>query len=114
MVTSQAAWSMEDRQGATAVAVYPYLGLDVVCSVPIGGDLQDQPLEVHAVIVGHGALELLAQDLLEMAADERYKGAAGLGGDYGKLGIESGPIAPLKIAVGCGDVGDCGQGQLLG
>ena len=59
---------MEDRQRAILIAMYVDLGLDVVRSMRVSGNLQTQGVKAHAVVVSHGAFETLAQDIAPVVA----------------------------------------------
>src|SRR4249920_3825463 len=63
VIHGEPAWAVKQGQGAIHVAVYPHTGLDVVRALGTGRDLQLAPLEAHAVVVAHGALELHAQNV---------------------------------------------------
>ena len=74
---------MEQRKGAIGIAVNPYLGLDVVVTVAVGGNLQPPSFETDTVVLTHGALILLAQYVVQGAAQE---------GDEGR------PLFPRRVA----------------
>jgi hypothetical protein len=56
------------------VTVYPQLSLDVVTAIPIRWDLPRDPIEAHAVVMAHGTLILLAEDVVQSAPDPRHEG----------------------------------------
>jgi len=60
---------MKDGERAIPIAVHADLGLHVMRPVLVSGNLQVQGIEAHAVVVAHGALEALAQDIVEIGAD---------------------------------------------
>ena len=64
---------MKHRHSPTGIAVHAYPSLDVMAAMSICRNLQDQPIEAHAVVGAHGALELFAQDVVQTAANPKYK-----------------------------------------
>ena len=54
---------MEYGEMAVGVFVDPDPGLDVVVAVPVRGDLQDQPLVAHRVVIADDAVFLDTQDV---------------------------------------------------
>ena len=68
---------------AVAVFVDPGPGLDVVVAVPVLGDLQDEPMEAHRVVVADGALLLDAEDVVQVAG-KRHEGLSRLLGRNGE------------------------------
>lgn len=93
--------------------MYPHFGLHVVTAVPIGGNLQRDPLEGDTVVVTHRAFELFAQDVVETAADPGHKGTACFPGRLHELPVEGGQIGFDQIAIGRGHIGNTGQQELL-
>jgi hypothetical protein len=55
---------MEQRQPSVRVAMHADLDLHVVAAVAVRGDLKHEALDAHAVVMAHGALAVLAQDIV--------------------------------------------------
>src|SRR5450759_1010874 len=105
-VMGQTTRSMEDGERAITIAVYVYLGLDVVRPVLASGNLQTQCIEAHAVVVTHGALETFAQDIAKVRADELDKCTGRFGCTHRELAVVSAPVALVEVTVGPSHVGD--------
>ena len=63
VIAGQASWPVEDGELAVVIFVDPDLGPDVVVAVLVLGDLQDQALVAHGVVVGDAALLLDREDV---------------------------------------------------
>ena len=57
--------AVKNRQRTVLIAMHTHFGLDVVAAVPVAGYLQRKAFETHAVVFADGALELLAQDVVQ-------------------------------------------------
>jgi hypothetical protein len=80
----------------------------------IGRYWQHLALEADAVVVSHGTLILLAQNVIQMAADPRHEGRTFLHCRLPKLGVEGGAIHLLQIPVGRPKQGDARCCEFLG
>jgi hypothetical protein len=67
-VARQAARSVENGQRVIEISMHAHRELDEVAAMPLAWDLQCQAFERHAVVGPDAALELLAEDLLEVGA----------------------------------------------
>ena len=94
--------------------MHPHLGLNIVAAMSIGRYLQHLALEADAVVVSHGTLILLAQNVIQIAADPRHEGAAFFQRRVPELGVEGGAIHLLQIPVGRRKQGDARGCEFLG
>ena len=114
VVACQFPWTVKDGQRVVEVAVHPNRGLDVVAPVPVGRDLEFFPLEGDAVVIADPPVVLLAEDLVDVAADPRHKGGPFLQRRLQELLVECRQVISRDVPVGFLDVDDPVECQLLG
>jgi hypothetical protein len=113
VISADAAGSMEEGVGAVGVDVDLDPRLDEVGPHRAFGDLQFQRPVGHAIVVHDLTLLLHAQDLVEIDAWDRREGRAFAGRIDGEAGVVGGQIDVADESVGCLDVGDAGELELL-
>ena len=105
---------MPDRQGAIRVPQHPDLRLHVVTAVTVCRDLQQLPVEVHAVVLADHPLMMLTQDVLEhLRVLAGHKGRAGLPRRFCKLRVVRRQVHGSQVLIGPGHVGNAGRRQFL-
>ena len=114
VVACQFPWPMEDGQRVVEVAMHPDRSLDVVAPVPVGRDLEFSPLEGDAVVITDLPVVLLAEDLVDVAADPWDKGGTFLQRRLQELLVECRQIILRDVPVGRLDIDDPVECQLLG
>ena len=83
------------------------LPLDVMAAVPVRGDLQGQPLKLHAVIFAHRSLKMFAQHIVQNApVPAGDEGCSGFAWWLGELGVVSRSIRLLQIPVSRRPIGN--------
>jgi hypothetical protein len=76
-------------------------------------DLHPYSLEARRVIGGHGALLLMAEDLVEVDAPQWHEGRGGIGGRPAEAGVVGGQESLAEIAVGDGQRAPAGDPELI-
>ncbi len=79
--------SVKDGQVTIRIAVNAHLRLDMT-AIAVRRNLRRPVVKAHTVIIAHGALEALAQDVIKITADPGYESAACLSGGLHEFGIE--------------------------
>ncbi len=111
VVIGQLSWSVEDGQGTIDVPVYSDPDADIVAPITIHGDLEDYPLEAHAVVGADGPFMLFTEDVIEMTVRLGDEDGAFFGSWPRKLGIISSHIHLTQVEVGRIDVCDAMESQ---